>query len=189
MSRMNGRDRARRYGEISDRYGEYCHLCGALPADRPLVIHHKDNNNYNNTDVNLTLLCRTCNYTIHPRMEERPVDSCVSPTSYPSALSVNRMKEQGYRKHIYRKIINDENTHYKRLIVSSAEFIGISPVTSKRYLDKMCSDEGILHRLSGHVRVKEDWEIMVSTTDMVMIEEILAFNEQMKKDREDSDKS
>jgi len=186
---MNGRDRARRYGEISDRNGEYCNLCGALPTERSLVIHHKDNNNYNNADSNLILLCRTCNYTIHPRMEERPVDSCVSSTPSPSALSVNRMKEQRYRKYIYRKIINNENTHYKRLIVSSAEFIGISPVTSKRYLDKMCSEEGILHRLSGYVQVKEDWEFMVSTTDMTMIKEILAFNEQMKKEREESDES
>jgi len=51
----------------------------------------------------------------------------------------------------------------------------------------MCSEEGILHRLSGYVRVKENWEIMVSTTDMTMIKEILAFNEQMKKEREESD--
>ena len=184
---MNGRDRTRKYKEISDSCGEYCHLCGALSTERSLVIHHKDNNNYNNADSNLTLLCRTCNYVVHPRMEERPVDSCVSSTPAPSALSVNRMKEQRYRKHIYRKIINDENSHYKRLIVSSAEFIGISPVTSKRYLDKMCSEEGILHRLSGYVQVKEDWEFMVSTTDMTMIKEILAFNEQMKKEREESD--
>ena len=179
---MNGRDRERKYREIVSRDGEYCHLCGALPTERQLVIHHIDNNNYHNNTSNLTLLCRTCNYTIHPRLAERPVDMCESSTSHPTALSVNRMKERGYRRYVYDRIINSSNVDYKRLIISSAEFMSISPVTSKRYLDKMCSSEGILSRKFGVVRFKENWEELVNATDVDLIKEIIEIKNFLEKE-------
>ena len=177
---MNGRTREKKYCEIADIEGEYCHLCGALSTERQLVIHHKDNNNSNNDISNLTLLCRTCNYNTHPRMAERPVALCESSNAYPTALSVNRMKERGCRKYILEKMINNNSANYKRLIVSSAEFMNISPVTTKRYLDKMCSDEGILKRLAGVVQVKQNWDKLVSLTDLEIMNEINETNEQLK---------
>ena len=187
VSRMNGRTREKKYCEMADIEGEYCHLCGALPTERQLVIHHKDNNNYNNDISNITLLCRTCNYNTHPRMAERPVALCESSNAYPTALSVNRMKERGCRKYILEKMINNNSANYKRLIVSSAEFMNISPVTTKRYLDKMCSDEGILKRSAGVVQVKQNWDKLVSLTDLEIINEIKETNEQLEQAKSGDD--
>lgn len=184
---MNGRTREKKYCEIADIEGEYCHLCGVLSTERQLVIHHKDNNNSNNDISNLTLLCRTCNYNTHPRMAERPVALCESSNAYPTALSVNRMKERGCRKYILEKMINNNSANYKRLIVSSAEFMNISPVTTKRYLDKMCSDEGILKRLAGVVQVKQNWDKLVSLTDLEIINEIKETNEQLEQAKSGDD--
>jgi len=58
--------------------------------------------------------------------------------------------------------------------------MNISPVTAKRYLDKMCSDEGILKRSAGVVQVKQNWEELVSLTDLEIINEINETNEQLK---------
>ena len=113
-------------------------------------------------------------------MAERPVALCESSNAYPTALSVNRMKESGCRKYILEKMINNNSANYKRLIVSSAEFMNISPVTTKRYLDKMCSDEGILKRLAGVVQVKQNWDKLVSLTDLEIINEIKETNEQLE---------
>ena len=145
MSRMNGMTRKKLYRSISQRDGEFCRGCGALPFERKLVVDHRDNDNRNNESSNHQLLCRKCNYLKNPR---RPVDLCVSVDESPdqSELEVNRTREPIFRKFVCHEINERTSVPELELINSGSEISGISPVTAKRYLNKMCSPLGICHR-------------------------------------------
>jgi len=143
MSNMNGPTRKRKYVIVSERDGEYCRGCGALPYEKQLVIDHRDNNNANNESSNLQLLCRKCNYLKNPR----PVDVCVSESeAQATELQVNRTKEPKFKK-MLAQLINEKQYHEEKDLTNSiAERLNLSPVTVKRYLDKVCSSHGIYQR-------------------------------------------
>lgn len=139
---MNSRTRNRSYPIIVKRDGEYCRCCGALPSERELVIDHRDNNNSNNELSNLQLLCKACNYLKNPR---QPIDSCVSvrrAPEVPSELEVNRTKEPLFKEYLTDRFEIAKSIPMRELVNSSAEVLGISPITTRRYLDKSCSNEG-----------------------------------------------
>ena len=143
---MNGPTRKKLYECVAKRDGEYCKGCGALPHERQLVLDHKDNNNANNDPTNHQLLCRRCNYLKNPR---RPVDICECENEaqeHTSELDESRVKEPLFRKYVLHQLNEYGNVPEKELIDSGAEVVGISPVTAKRYLDKMCSLAGLLKR-------------------------------------------
>jgi hypothetical protein len=157
---MNGPTRSRFYRMIADRDGEFCRGCGALPWEKQLVLDHKDNNNGNNDPANLQFLCRSCNYLKNPR---KPVDECVSVSEgeyETSELSVNRLKEPMFKKYVATRINESGKVPETDLINAGAEHLDISPVTTKRYLNKLCSSAGIYERsrIGGTiiVRYKKD---------------------------------
>jgi hypothetical protein len=143
---MNGNTRRKKYDDVAKRDGEYCRGCGVLSSERQLVLDHKDNNPKNNVNSNLQILCRQCNYFKNPR---RPVDLCECESEAPdqSELEINRLKEPAFRKFVYHQLNEHGTTPEKDLINSGAEVLKMSPVTCKRYLDKMCSSTGTLRRL------------------------------------------
>ena len=145
MSKMNGPTRKKFYDFLSNHNGEYCRCCGNLPTEGQLVIDHRDNNNENNSQDNLQLLCRRCNYLKNPR---RPVDMCVSEEESPdqSEMEVSRTKEPSFRKFVCHQISEEKSIPEQELINSGSEYSGISPVTAQRYLNKMCSKVGIYQR-------------------------------------------
>ena len=142
MSKMNGPTRKKLYKEMIVDEGEFCKNCNVSGEEKQLVIDHKDNDNSNNHRENRQFLCRPCNYKKNPR---RPVDECVSEDEK-SELIVNRIKEPQFRKFVAHEINERVRVPERELIDSGAEHIGMSPVTTKRYLNKMCSPEGVLHR-------------------------------------------
>jgi hypothetical protein len=152
MAKMNGRTRRILYNIIAKRDGDFCRMCHAPASERQLVIDHIDNNNANNQLSNLQLLCRSCNYRKNPRP---PVATSVRSESE-TILRLNQSKEPEFRKYVYEELIRDERRFsFKALVNAGAEKIGISPVTAKRYLDKMCSDNGALEVWSSGVKFKE----------------------------------
>jgi len=159
VSKMNGPTRKKIYHIIAERDGEYCRCCRALPTERALVIDHRDNNNKNNRHDNYQLLCRRCNYLKNPR---RPVDMCVSKEEShdQSELEVSRLKEPPFRKFAYHLINEQKTVPEEDIINSGAEHVGVSPVTTKRYLNKMCSSMGALQRKkignSINIQYKDD---------------------------------
>ncbi|CUR52820.1 Putative HNH endonuclease (fragment) [Nitrosotalea devaniterrae] len=60
----------------------------------------------------------------------------------PSELQVSRNKEPIFRKFVYDKLNKVGYAVLEELVYSGAELAEISPVTAKRYLDKMCSSMG-----------------------------------------------
>ena len=135
---MNGRTRQKLYCILVSRSGDQCGFCKIPGSEKQLVIDHIDNDNSHNNLDNLQLLCRRCNYIKNSR---RPVDSCVSDTD--DAIQINKTKEQRFRNYVYDTLNKLQQINPKKLIDSGAEYCGISPVTAKRYLDKMCSKEGL----------------------------------------------
>jgi len=143
VSKMNGPTRKKVYEFLSKRDGEYCRCCGALPIERQLVVDHRDNNNSNNNPDNHQLLCRPCNALKNPR----PVDACVSESeAQATELQINRTKEPQFKKMLAQLINEKGHCEEKDLINSIAERLNLSPVTVKRYLDKVCSSHGIYQR-------------------------------------------
>lgn len=148
VSRMNGRTRLKKYQILVERNGEYCKHCGVSGKMKQLVIDHIDNDNCNNQMDNYQLLCRTCNYLKNPR---RPVDSvCENESSEPSELQINRTKEPQFKRLIGQMVNESENNKVpeNEIINSCAEILDLSPVTIKRYLDKVCSLAGIYRRIT-----------------------------------------
>ena len=63
-----------------------------------------------------------------------------------SELEVSRKKEPLFRRFVAHEINDRGVVPERELINSGAEHVGVSPVTTKRYLDKMCSLFGIFQR-------------------------------------------
>jgi len=142
---VNGPTRKKLFQILVTRDGSYCKGCSASASEKSLVIDHKDNNSTNNVLSNLQILCRGCNYLKNPR---RPLDLCVSEEESPdqSELEVSRTREPIFRKFVCHQINEEKSIPEQELINSGSEHSGISPVTAKRYLNKMCSTVGIYQR-------------------------------------------
>lgn len=142
---MNGTTRQKKYEFVAKRDGEFCRGCCALPCERQLILDHIDNNDNHNDEENLQILCRSCNYIKNPR---RPFDLCEreSGAEDHSEIEINKLKEPAFRKFVFQQLYEHGKIPEKDLINSACEVIGISPVTGKRYLDKMSSSTGILKR-------------------------------------------
>ena len=146
MSNKNGRDRKRDYENIKKRDGAYCRGCQALETERELIIHHKDNNNSNNSYSNLILLCRKCNYMVHPRLSERePLDVCGGvrdSLDRETEITINREKEPKFREYVEFRVGEEKEVPQQDLINGGAEYCDCSQKTTRRYLDKLTSSEG-----------------------------------------------
>lgn len=150
MSNMNSRQRKKKYRFLVKRDGEFCKNCKKTPPEVKLVVDHKDNNNSNNHPNNHQFLCRKCNYNKNPR---QPFAQCESErkrlhVNYLRELDVSRNKEPLFRDYALKRIAKKGEVEEDDLIYSSAELLNISPITTKRYLGKMCSNEGDFDRMS-----------------------------------------
>ncbi|EGG41365.1 putative HNH endonuclease [Candidatus Nitrosarchaeum limnium SFB1] len=142
---MNGYARKKWYGFLAQRDGEHCYICNRIPPEFQLIIEHKDNNNANNNPENLRLSCRRCNYIKNPR---GPVDlsACVNMVNDDTSaeIDINTRKEPLFRKFVFHLLNEQNKVSQHEVIYSGAEELGISPVTARRYLEKMCSGRGLL---------------------------------------------
>ena len=150
MSNKNGRDRKRDYENIKKRDGAYCRGCQVLETERELIIHHKDNNNSNNNYSNQILLCRKCNYLVHPRLSERkPLDVCgggCDSLDRETEITINREKEPKFREYVEFRVGEEKQVPQQDLINGGAEYCGCSIKTTARWLAKMTSTEGIFQK-------------------------------------------
>lgn len=152
MSNMNGRTTKKLYDLLMERDGGYCNFCKTPATEKQLVIDHIDNNNVNNDLYNLQLLCRRCSYIRNHRVSGDTCERYVTETE----IQINRKKEPQFRKYVYGIISKDGCGKPKSLINSGAELCGISTTTAKRYLDKICSKNGLCKIFGGFVRINEE---------------------------------
>jgi len=147
VSKMSGQARKKWYEYLTKRDGEFCKFCKITSKEVQLVIDHIDNNNSNNGPKNFQLLCRRCN---HIKNQKRVVAMCVNENETQnemSELEINKTKEPQFKKYVAQQVNENGSVQEKDLINSSAEVLSLSPMTTKRYLDKICSSEGIYQRV------------------------------------------
>ena len=148
MSNMNSRTRRKWYRFLVKRDGEVCKFCQKSSPEVKLVIDHKDNDNSNDHPSNLQLVCRHCNYLKNPRPFAMSVSESerIRVNSH-RELDVNRTKEPQFREYTIKKVDKERRFDEEDLVFSSAEKLRLSPTTTRRYLSKMCSSEGVLERI------------------------------------------
>lgn len=135
------------YKTIAKCDGDYCKLCGSTSTEKKLVVV----GTYATSNKKI-LLCKDC------LIQKRLYELCVSErvkikedVGFVTELQVNRQKEMRFRMHVYEKLLEVKNAKWdeRDMINSTSEVIGISPITGRRYLDKMCSSTGVLTRIDN----------------------------------------
>ena len=127
---------------------------------------------------NLQILCRGCNYLKNPRIDERePLDLCVNKPN--NAIQRSKKMELEFREFVYEQMYRGNHHTVKKMINAGAEKCEISPVTAKRYMDKMLSERGILELRSSWVYFKEnyadkvfslsDWKILARIEEKMQL--------------------
>ena len=148
--------------KIKKAHAFTCDICRCKREKKYLIIHHIKTNksmpNYNDFS-NLMVLCNgytetNCHAELHETLTsgERERENTVvikDETDYQGGsveMQVNEYAEMPYRNWLKAKIRNDLNKRYlkKQAIYSGAERNDISPTTTRKYLEKMISDEGLL---------------------------------------------
>ena len=169
MSNMNQRVRNKVYPMLVSRMGEQCTDCGIglfelreLGKQPILVIDHIDNNNSNNSLMNLKLLCRACNTK---KNWSRSDNIEPSTRNVPLELALSRINKKKARKYIHGRL-NSENYAlvYDDLIDDLTEFLDNSQQANKNYVASMCSKKHGLLTLEDrngiiHLVPKSDEEL------------------------------
>ncbi|MFC2022900.1 HNH endonuclease [Chloroflexota bacterium] len=159
-------DWAYRYLTIRD--GEHCIICRSRPPKARLEIDHIDGNITNNDPENLCLLCKKHNcqmrgkkpsehkriihrYSLH-NVRERENSPAMPATRFTKEIldyqsgsvemQANTMFELRYREWIINQVAKLHEVLKEDGIDAGAEFVGCSPVTTRRYLQKLTSSNG-----------------------------------------------
>jgi hypothetical protein len=127
---------------------EYCSICGVLSTQKKLV-SSVTNTEYTNTKESRKLFCTDCFFLkVVSELCVREREKIIENQGFTTELQVNRRKESKFRLYVYDKLQETKNKRWEErdLVNSSAEVIGISTTTARRYLDKLCSSAGVLIR-------------------------------------------
>ncbi len=131
---------------LAERDGEICRICQIPGTTKTLVVDHKDNHNSNNQPENLQLLCKSCNGVKNPRgkaVANVCVRVCEEERPLPPEMIENRRKEPRFRRWVFGTVTAFGKIRYEEAVNAGAEYIGASTETTKRYLRKMTSSEGL----------------------------------------------
>jgi hypothetical protein len=163
---MNGRTRKKIYAILAARDGEECAnpRCGRIGLSKSLIVDHRDNNNSNNDPDNLQLLCRSCNTRKNPRGKAKPKTESVEiyvPHSSKELIK-NEICEPIFREWIEKQVSKWKRLELKDAINSGAEVACVSPATTERYINKMCSTAGKFHVVMidrmRYIEFKDCWK-------------------------------
>jgi hypothetical protein len=138
-----------------------------------LDIDHIDGNPKNNELDNLRLLCRRCNVTAANRLrsakdlrsakrerersEGRPATRIAKQdANYREGspeMQASLLYEDRFRRWVIARVIQRGSYDYASAVNAGAEVTGCSPLTTRRYLDKLTSEDGPLDKIKdalGH---------------------------------------
>lgn len=159
------------YLYIAIRDGEQCIICRTKPPNTKLEIDHIDGDITNNNPDNLCLLCKKHNCEMrgkkpseHKRIihryslqnaKERENDLAMPATQFVKEvldyqggsveMQANTMFETRYREWIMNKVTTMNEYLKEEAINAGAELVGCSPLTTRRYLQKLSSSSGPLY--------------------------------------------
>lgn len=131
------------YHLLIQRDGDRCRICHVSGYRARLVVDHIDNDSRNNELSNLQLLCRTHNYRKNPR-PLKTIDSQIIQDPKPQTFEMRRniQAEPKFRAWLWAQLTKRMRITEGEAINSGSEVAGISPLTARRYLSKVCSAEG-----------------------------------------------
>lgn len=162
MGRTNKRNRDKIYNWTASRDGEYCWICGIEGDRNSLVVDHWDGDNSNNDPENWRLLCQSCNIRKNPRGRARFGSSrrtFEQATINSEELRINRRAEPAYNRWVWFLLCDHKKKEvrsipYTRAISGGAQVVKVSPMTTRRYLDKLISDDGPLKEFTDDLGVR-----------------------------------
>lgn len=144
---MNGKTTKKIRQSMIIQYGAFCKHCGKLPHESQLFLNRIDRDLSNDSQDNFQFLCRPC--IAFRNKIERHDDLCVN-NNDETAIKINRKNLPVFRKAIYKMIVDKGEIEYIDTIRSAAEVLGLSSVTTQRYMDAMISSLGHL---------KKEWKL------------------------------
>lgn len=150
MNNISGQTTKKLYQQLVERDSEVCSFCCNGPKIRQLVIVRK-NKSIEYKIENLALYCKRCN-----GFRKSTQSGDISVSTEETSLSVNREKEPKFRHWVYERLNKCSGLYKKILIHEGAEKFGLSPITTERYLMKMCSKYGLCKIVFGNVSVDMD---------------------------------
>lgn len=130
-------------GSDSATNDQFCQMCGISSKQTILT---KVITPENSTKL---VMCESC-LSVH-----RLSLLCVSERKkvkenerFVTELQINKRKEARFRLFVFEELSESERLKLEEtdLINSGAEFVGISPITARRYLNKLTSRRGVLTR-------------------------------------------
>ena len=120
-----------------------CQLC---PGPMQEIDHINHDPGDNRAD-NLRGLCKSCNIRQRNLSTGPSADSVnerviIREHEDSAEIEINRDAEPRYRKWLRTRWLENKPLYTQEAIYGGAEFVGISPVTARRYLGKACSPQG-----------------------------------------------
>ena len=160
------------YRFLGLRDGEHCIICRVRPRPKTkLEINHIDGDITNSDPDNLCLLCKKHNCEMrgkkpaeHKRIihsyslqneREREIGSAIPATQFTkeiidyqsgsTEMQANSLFETKFREWIISKVVALGEFLKDDAVDSGAEEVGCSPLTTKRYLQKLTSSSGVFY--------------------------------------------
>ena len=158
------------------RDGEHCIICKVRPRPNTMLeIHHIDGDITNTNPENLCLLCKRhncgmrnmkpaeqkriiCKYSLQNE-REREIGLAIPATQFTketidyqsgsTEMQANSLFETKYRKWIIDNVIIKGEFLKEDAINSGAEEVGCSPITTRRYLQKLTSSSGVFYETTN----------------------------------------
>lgn len=108
-------------------------------------IDHINGDPGDNHPDNLRGVHKSCNIRQRNLQRNVPADSVNERVSKEESaeIEINRDAEPRYRKWLFERVGRPEPLYSGEAIYGGAEFVGISPVTARRYLGKATSPQGV----------------------------------------------
>jgi len=151
------------YRYLITRDGEVCQRCSKIPATLyGLEIDHIDGNTKNNKPSNLRLLCKSCNVSLGNTMRS-PRGNCEREREIIDGKAATRIAKEDanyrdgspemkanlrfevpFRRWLLGEINTGEAISKEEAIYSGAELVGCSPLSTRRYLEKLTHKAGCL---------------------------------------------
>jgi hypothetical protein len=143
---------------------QFCQMCG-IPSTQRVITEVAPTNAESATKL---IMCAPClsvhNLSLLCVSEKKKIKE---DERFVTELQVNRRKEARFRLFVLQELSKSEQSRLEEtdLINSGAEFVGISPITARRYINKLTSTRGVLTRIDDgqqswieFIIKKEDFE-------------------------------
>ena len=144
--RMSARKVKKAIALCISRDGRRCNICKRFLSEDQCILDHNDNNPENNPKdgSNWQILCKRDNYKKNPRGKNKKEESSIieRPRASTIEMVTNLRAEPAFRHWLFEYLRKHNKIEEETAINMGAEVAHCSPITTRRYLVKCCSDAG-----------------------------------------------